>query len=453
MLQKNEIILSKYRILDIIGQGGMGRVYLAVDINDQTKWAIKENLLEDYAFQLYEEADVLAKLDHPALPKTCGVMRWNNTSYMIMEHMSGETLSYKLKNQEKFPEKRVLKWFEEICDVLVYLHSQKEPIVYRDLKPSNIIIDEHDSVKIIDFGIAEHYSADSGIQSMGLTKGYAAPEQYDRRYKADVRTDIYALGVTIHYLLTGKNPIKPPYEFVPVRKLTPEISPALEWIVKKCLQPNPDKRYSDANALYYDLTHINEKSRDLKKRKAKHISVVIAALVVVACASLALESKVRSEREKQITSYYAIVEKAENCDQYSDAQALLIQAIEMQPKEITAYIENSRLILLHEGEAEFLEYVSGEILETFPECYKNIAFLSIMVEYYESIADYAGALYYHQQKCQLSPEIPEHWLDVTYCYIALEQYSNARQSIQQYLVSGGAQEVFERIVAELENIE
>ena len=451
MLKVNEIILSQYRIIELIGKGGMGRVYLAEDIIDSSLWAIKENLSEKYTYQLYDEADVLMKLDHPALPKTRGVKRWNNGSYMIMEYMAGSTLAEKLKEQERFPEEQVITWFAEICDVLIYLHGQEKPIVYRDLKPSNIIIDETGSVKIIDFGIAEHYSTESSVQSMGLTKGYAAPEQYDRRFRADVRTDIYALGVTIHYLLTGKNPIKPPFEFVPVRKLAPDVSPALEWIVKKCLQPNPDKRYSDANALYYDLTHIEEKTRDLKKKKAKYILVTAVILMVVTCAFFALESVIRTNREKQITLYHEIIGGAASSSSYAEAVELLERAINMQPKEITAYLEMGRLLLKNEGHAQFLEYMSSSVLDAFPDCYNNVDFLSIMIEYYELLDDYEGALYYHQQKCIISPDTPEYWLDITRCYMALGKNLDATDSIQQYLENGGDRELYNELINLINN--
>lgn len=459
MLEMNAIALDYYRILGIAGKGGMGRVYHAVDIRDNSHWAIKEDLSADSGFQLFDEAEVLASLDHPALPKTRGVLRWEGSQYMLMQYIEGDTLTRKLREQQKYPESQVLDWFIQICDVLCYLHNRPKPIVYRDLKPSNIIIDKQNRVRIIDFGIAEEYTNQndgSQMQKSGLTKGYAAPEQYNRRFKADVRTDIYALGVTVHYLLTGKNPVKPPYEFLPVRKLSPEVSPAMEAIIRRCLQPNPDKRYKTADALYQDLTHIEEKNRVIRRKKQLRVmgfSAVAAAAVAIVLFSGGV---LKNNRQKQIDAYYTAVEAAyqaaEN-GQFDTAIAYAERAVATQPEEISGHLTIGYCYML-QGEYDLCrEYISAEILDRFPDCYNNTDFLHFMAQLYERSGNPQEALYYYQLLCTIAPDDPDIWFDLAQCHIRIGNHDDAKICLQTYLECGGTQAMAEELQKQLPNLE
>lgn len=447
MLEINTVALDYYKILSIAGKGGMGRVYHAVDIRDNSHWAIKEDLADESGLQLREEAEVLMDLNHPALPKTRGVLRWQGSHYMIMQFMEGETLSAKLKVQKKYPEKLVLDWFTQICDVLCYLHNRPKPIVYRDLKPSNVIIDGHNRVKIIDFGIAEEYTnQDDGsqMQKGGLTKGYAAPEQYNRRFKADVRTDIYALGVTVHYLLTGKSPTKPPYEFLPVRKLSPEVSPAMEEIVKRCLQPNPDMRYKTADALYQDLTHMEEKNKGIRRKKQRRIMGFTLIGAAALAAVLLGGSILKNNRQKQADAYYATVEEAyraaEN-GQFDVAMENAERAVTTLPDEISGYLAVGYCYMLQEEYDSCRAYISTEILDRFPDCYDNMDFLKLMAQLYERSGSPQEALYYYQQWSNIAPEDPDAWFDLAQCYIRIGNYEDAKMCVQTYLACGGDTEL------------
>ncbi len=456
MLKENEVILNRYRILNVAGKGGMGRVYHAVDIKDGSHWAIKEDLSEEY-YQLHEEAEVLDGLDHPALPKTRGVHSWMGKQYMLMQYMEGITLSDMLKRQEKYTEEQVLDWFIQIADVLKYLHGREHPIVYRDLKPSNIIIDEAGIIKIIDFGIAEEYSIQESSEEMqkgGLTRGYAAPEQYSRRFKADVRTDIYALGVTIHYLLTGKNPIKPPYEFLPVRKLAPNVSLAMEDIVKQCLQPNPDQRYKTADALYYDLCHIEDKNRIIKQQRNRRIISFISSVLLVGASILFIENHLKNKREQEIDAYYAIIDQsyaASDRADFDNAYIFAQDAIAKQPKEIAGYLA-SAYSLVQQGEYDAcLMYINENVLDQFPDCYSNTDFLGIMADLYDKQNSLQDALYYYQERCVIDEKTPEHWLDLADCQIRLNRVEAAKLSLEQYLASGGEKMLYNELIAKLES--
>ena len=449
MLQQNEIVFSHYRIEKPIGKGGMGRVYLARDIRDGSLWAIKENLSDKYREQLYEESEFLSQLEHPALPRTRGVAEYQGGCYMIMQYMSGTTLSDRIKNREVFTESQILEWFRQICDVLIYLHSQPSPIVYRDLKPSNIIIDESGCVKIIDFGIAEHYSEDSGVETMGRTNGYAAPEQYSRQFRADVRTDIYALGVTMHYLLTGKNPLKPPYEFAPVRELAPQVSPAMESIVRKCIQPNPDARYASAQALYHDLTHMQQLDAAIRRKKRSRLLMVAAACAAVIVCVLLGARVFQGKRETQIAAYYNLLEEAElsvRDGQTDGARELLQQAISMEPEEMSGYLAMAHLYL-NEDSLLALDYVGNEILDRFPDCYDSADFLGLMGDIYLVQGQPEQVLYYYRQRCTVAPENAEYWLDLIDQELLAGAFDPAGEHLNRYLEAGGDQAIYEELLS------
>lgn len=271
MLIQGTILAEKYQIIRLIGEGGMGSVYAAEDMNDHTEWAVKEEAINNNNEKfLRQEAAILRKLSHPLLPKMRHFFEVDGNLYIVMELVKGQTLE-KILSERAISEVMALKWFRQICEVLVYLHGLDIPVVYRDLKPSNVMIQPSGDVKIIDFGIAQEYVKDKkvGKNIMALTRGYAAPEQYDYRYMDDVRTDIYALGVTMHYMLTGKNPNCPPFNFRPVRKLNPSVSNALEYIVGKCLQPNPDNRYENAFELREELENIENLENTFRQKRRR----------------------------------------------------------------------------------------------------------------------------------------------------------------------------------------
>jgi len=456
MLEKDTIVMDRYRVLEVAGKGGMGRVYHVLDIHDGSHWAMKEDLSDHHGLQLREEATVLSELDHPALPKTRGVLQWQGNSYMIMQYMHGQTLTAKLKKQEKYPQRQVLYWFVQIAEVLCYLHSRPNPIVYRDLKPSNIIIDENERVRIIDFGIAEEYARQNDGEKMhkiGLTRGYAAPEQYNSRFKADVRTDIYALGATIHYLLTGKNPSKPPYGFVPVRRLSPEVTPAMEEIVKKCLQPNPDQRYENAEALYNDLIRIEKRDAELQKKRKKRIVLIAGAVAVALGALLLLETVVKQSRQEQIQAYSSIVEesrRAADAGDYDEAVTLAREAIAMQPNEISGYLAEGYSYMVREEYDQCRIYISLEILDRFPDCYENADFLTLMAQMYDRSGKPEEALFYYRERCVIAAGNPEFWLDLADCQIRLEMYAEAENSLQSYLSSGGDEAVYRESMTRIE---
>lgn len=258
-LRINTTLGSRYLIQEVIGVGGMGAVYRARDLhfpNIERFLAIKEmiNQAPDpdsrrAAIENFErEAHILATLTHPAIPKIFDYFSDDNSSYLVLEYVPGKDLELLLEQTEGFlPIYRVVEWAIEVCDVLDYLHNHKpEPIIFRDVKPSNIMINEYGHVVLVDFGIAKLFKSGQKGTMIG-TEGYSPPEQY--RGEATYHADIYALGATLHHLLTGRDPrLEPPFTFSerPVTQANPAVSEELEEVVYKALQYNPQNRYQTA---------------------------------------------------------------------------------------------------------------------------------------------------------------------------------------------------------------
>lgn len=258
-----QIFDGKYKIQRAIGQGGMSRVYLAENINLGTFWAIKE-ISKKYGKKadLFIEPNILKRLEHPSLPRIFDIIETDENLYIIEDYIDGVSLDKKLEEEKKFSENMVLGWAAQICDVLSYLHNQKPyPIIYRDMKPSNIILTKNGSVKLIDFGIAREFKEDAGSDTVYLgTMGYAAPEQYGSG-QTGVTTDIYSLGITLYHLVTGKGPNDSPYELKPVRYFDENLSDGIERIISKCTMQNPAKRYGSAEELLDDIEAVLAKDK------------------------------------------------------------------------------------------------------------------------------------------------------------------------------------------------
>ncbi len=258
---------SRYEILSVQGVGGMGAVYRARDLRFSAVEkivAVKEMnnsapdaRLRRIGIQNFErEANILASLSHPSVPKIFDYFSEGQRSYLVLEFIEGETLENLLEaNPQPFTQEEVVEWALQICDVLAYLHSHKPPVIFRDIKPGNLMMRHHDGrIMVIDFGIAKVFEHGARGTMIG-TEGYSPPEQY--RGAAEPRGDLYALGATLHHLLTARDPrLEPPFTFHerPIRQLNPNISPELEGAVMRALAYDVQERYSSATEMALALT-------------------------------------------------------------------------------------------------------------------------------------------------------------------------------------------------------
>lgn len=261
-LRPGVTLAKRYLIQGVIGVGGMGAVYRARDLHfpNVTKLvAVKEMInqardpvVRNTIVRNFErEANLLATLEHRAIPRIYDYFTINERSYLVEEHISGKDLEALLTDTPGFiAEKRVLTWAVELCDVIHFLHTHSpEPIIFRDMKPSNVIITPQDHVMLVDFGIAKPFQAGQKGTMIG-TEGYSPPEQY--RGEAGPRADIYALGATLHHVLTRQDPrLEPPFSFSerPIRQINPDVSTQLDQVVRKALSYDPGDRFQTAEEM------------------------------------------------------------------------------------------------------------------------------------------------------------------------------------------------------------
>ena len=249
-LEAGTVLQGRYQIRRLLGGGGMGMVYLASDQRLANRPCAIKEMVDHFIDQAQRieandyfarEADTLAQLKHQAIPAITDRFELANRHYLVMEYVEGRNLEEELAARgEPLPEGLVIDIARQLCDVLAYLHGLIPPIIYRDMKPSNVMLNSSGRVVLVDFGIARLFKAARKGTMIG-TLGFAPPEQYQGM--VDPRSDIYSLGATLHYVLTGRDPEKfPPFSFPPVRDLRPAVSGNLAGAIDAALSYEMDGR-------------------------------------------------------------------------------------------------------------------------------------------------------------------------------------------------------------------
>lgn len=264
MIAPNTIVGGRYRVSRALGGGGMKLVYLAEDLRLSARRCALAEMVDSFtspemqqqavaAFQ--READMLAQLNNEHIPRIFDRFSEANRHYLVMEYIDGATLEDELKARGgKLESARIIDVAIQVLETLEYLHELNPPVIYRDLKPSNVMLTPDGMAKLIDFGIARHFAPMTNATMIG-TQGYAPPEQY--RGKVEARSDLYALGATMHQALSGRDPAnEPPFSFPPLRKLCPDMEPALAAVVDQALAYDVVNRMRDATEFKRRLIEI-----------------------------------------------------------------------------------------------------------------------------------------------------------------------------------------------------
>ena len=412
MTRAGTVIGGKYEILKKIGQGGMSTVYVAMDTRLNKQWAIKEikkskeQDTKTLLRSLQMEANILKMVDHPVLPRIVDVIHHEGTVYVVMDYIEGRTLSEIIKKEGAQPQEKVVEWAKDLCSALEYLHSMNPPIIYRDMKPSNIMVKPNGKVKLIDFGTAKEFDVDSLADTTALgTRGYAAPEQFgDAKgrgiYKTDARTDIYSLGATLYHILTGKNPSEPPYVMKPIREWNPMLSGGLEKIIIKCTMANPDERYQNCTELLYALEHYEELDDAFRKECLKKMrSFFVSAGITMCCGVAAIVGYMGNRRETRMNYENLLNEGYTYTVQgdYEDAAKVYVEAItEVDGSRNTAYLELLNLYINYMDDAESgLSRVTYYIDQGNDNIDKDqTLLLRVAMDYFDVMKDYKTSAYY-----------------------------------------------------------
>lgn len=340
MLEIGSIVDGKYKILNVVGKGGMSVVYLAMNERANKQWAIKEvrkdgvQNFEVVKQNLIVETELLKRFNHPNLPSIIDVIDGDGTFLIVMDYIEGNPLSKALETSGAQNQEDVIEWAKQLCDVLGYLHSRKPPIIYRDMKPSNVMLKPDGKVMLIDFGTAREFKSTSVADTTCLgTQGYAAPEQFGGQGQTDARTDIYCLGATMYHLVTGHNPCTPPYEMYPIRQWNPLLSSGFEEIIIKCTQRNPNDRYQSCAELLYALDHYRDLDIENKKVQSLKWKTFLASMIITVVMLFSTIGFSVAKNLETASTYDAYIAKAENTQ---DVQSYL-DAIEIEPTDIKAY--------------------------------------------------------------------------------------------------------------------
>lgn len=355
MLEIGSLLDGKYKILNKIGQGGMSVVYLAMNEKANKQWAIKEMRKEknkNYEIMkqsLITETNLLKELKHPYLPSIADIIENDDTIIIVMDYVEGRPLSDILSEDGVIEEDKVADYAIQLCDVLDYLHSQNPPIIYRDLKPANIMLRPDGKITLIDFGTARKYNYDSVSDTTCLgTIGYAAPEQFagETLRQTDARTDIYNLGATMYHLLTGVNPSEPPYELYPIRRWDESLSNGLEKIILRATRKDPDKRFNDCKEMSYALQHFRDLDDSYIATQKKKI-YLFAVSLILSFTFFSMAIVVNGMEKREISKVYnnylseaalKIASAGSENVVDSDILKLFRDAINISPNSTEAYI-------------------------------------------------------------------------------------------------------------------
>lgn len=428
MLEIGSLVDGKYKILNVIGHGGMSVVYMAINEKANKTWAIKEVRkdgkldFEEVKQGLTVETNMLKKLRHNNLPSIVDVIEDEDTFIIVMDYIEGKPLSDAIQEYGAQPQESVIKWAKQLCNVLGYLHSQTPAIIYRDMKPSNVMLKPDGNLVLIDFGIAREYKEQNLADTTCLgTIGYAAPEQFGGRGQTDARTDIYCLGATLHHLITGQDPCKPPYARYPIRHYNGALSTGLEEILLKCTRDNPEERYQSCAELMYALEHYYELDKEYRIKQNRKLGIFVAAAVLsLTFFSLGTGFRVLAD-QTQADNYNVYLQDARGSVSFEDKIDKCRSAVELNPSQADAYIYLLEDVLLEDGilSAREDEILRGILMGNDGRRTNEAVFKTNQAAY-DEFAYALGLAYYYYYEEKGSKSQATKWLDIAANSVVLE---------------------------------
>lgn len=428
MLEIGSLIDGKYKIIEKVGQGGMSVVYMALNPRANKTWAIKEvrkdgvQNFEVVKQGLIAETEILKKLNHPNIVSISDVIEDEECFLIVMDYIEGNTLQKVLEEKGPQSQENVVNWAKQICNALGYLHSRRQPIIYRDMKPGNVMLRPDGSVILVDFGTAREYKVGSSSDTTVLgTKGYAAPEQYGGQGQTDARTDIYCLGATMHQLLTGQDPCKPPYTRYPIREYNPSLSYGLEAVIAKCTNDNPEERYQSCAELLYDLENYKSREPQYKRKQNRRLgSFIISAVFSVIFMISAISCRVLANSTQQ-SSYNAYLEDAKFMPAKDEKTEKYQLAISLDPTRSEAYMALLNLFMEDDNFASAEDEVMRQVLIGKNSSKTNESAFKANVVGYDEFSYELGLAYFYSYEERGNKSQATKWLDNAAASVTLDK--------------------------------
>lgn len=339
----DSILNGRYKIRKVLHTGGMSSVYEVTDSQLGTIWCLKEidksnagrNKIEYRS--LLKEARIMRGLNHPSIPRIVTIEEEDNYIFIVMDYVQGKSIKDILDSKKVLSQSQAVSIMSQVAKVLMYLHSLSNPILYRDMKPSNIMLLKDGTIRLIDFGISEEITEDNKVIKEALgTWGFAAPEQVKKGAEYDLRSDIFSFGRTFYTMITG---VAPPRDLKqslkPIRSINSTISVGLESFINKCMALNPDERYQDFSTILVDLPNVDK--HDGGYRVKQYLKLIISSSLLITAltfGSLGVIGK-RNEVKNLQNKYLNALELARSSNNIND----WVTAIEKSPLKIEPYFE------------------------------------------------------------------------------------------------------------------
>lgn len=342
----DKVLGGKYEVLKVIHYTGMSNVYLVQDNTLNKQWCMKEIRKSEAGkhrveyYTLIQEANVMKGLNHANIPRIVTIEEDGDSIFIIMDFVDGMSIKDWMMSRKtgngRIPQDMAIAWMKQICMVMMYLHNRRHPIFYRDMKPDNVMIQSDGNIKLLDFGTAIVIKEPNQRIERALgTRGYAAPEQSKRGNVCDLRSDIYGMGKTFYYMLTGLNPSQIPEEKLrPIREIDSSISVGIERIVDKCCEKDPNKRYQSCEELLYALQNyktLDTQYRRKIRKKVYAVGVLFITSIFLIVSSLIPFSMYRNQQLQEYKNLLAVAQQTGRSEDY-------IAVLESNPKNVAPYL-------------------------------------------------------------------------------------------------------------------
>lgn len=426
-MEPGTLIDGKYKILNVIGRGGMSIVYLAMNERVNKQWAVKEILKNDvhHLHANKREIEMMKKLKHPHLPGIVDVIENRDSLLIVMDYIEGRSLQDILAEYGAQPQKDVLKWAGQLCDVLSYLHTRKPAVIYRDMKPANVMLKPDGNIMLIDFGAAREYKPQNARDTISLgTRGYAAPEQYEKEGQSDARTDIYCLGVMLFQLLTGESP----HALCPICQINPSLSSGLEAVLVRCTQVKKENRYQSCRELMYALEHYFEWDAEYQRQQRKKLVPFMASLMLTAALEAGAVVSAWKGLEARNHNYEACLLLARSAVSAEEAVRNYRAAVTLDPSRKEAYMELLEEVFLDDNvlTAEESEELRSVLIAYGDGKQTNEQALKKNRIGYEEFAYAAGIAYYYKYEEKSNKKSAKVYLEIAAASERLDEKKTER---------------------------